>query len=289
LLIRLQVYFIESEDNKMKEKDIYDNEKVLKNEIIRLREFDYLVTVSKEIIGKNISDKTILDIGSGPNTDLGMWINKNGGIYTAFDKQRKFLNLQEKCGFETLQGDILSYEFEPLSFDITHTRFLLANMPTEKQSDIIRKILSISKERALFLEFDLNSFEGGGPVTSKFRDLLSESFGYKINPFLGDSLAQKINDIRLENGSRYYSCFKRFHRERGAYYHEIILLMNSKIAVMHALKHKLEKDAKELLKMIKLEAKKENPEKFVPLDIVAVTVFRTDCNKREFIKSSGHL
>lgn len=273
----------------MKEKNLYDDEKVLKNEIIRLREFSYPVTVSTEVIGKNISGKTILDIGSGPNTDFGMWINKNGGIYTAFDKQQEFLDLQEKCGFGTLQGDILSYEFEPLSFDITHTRFLLANIPTEEQPSVIRKILTISKERALFLEFDLNSFEDGGPVTSKFRDLLSESFGYKIDPFLGNGLAQKINDIHLENESKYYSRSKRFHRERGAYYHEIILLMNSKIAVMHALKHKIEKDAKELLKMIKLEAKKENPEKFVPLDIVAVMVFRTDCDKREFIESSGHL
>lgn len=260
----------------MSKNGIYNGKKVSDEEIERMKNFSYPFSVSKEVTGEDISGKTFLDIGCGSNTQLGMYVKENGGSYVAFDKQRQFLDIQQDSGFTIVEGDIVTYS-NPLLFDIVHTRFVLMHIPPEDQTGVIRKILSISKERALFLEFDWNTFEDGGPVTSQFRDLsLGFMKGCGINPFIGGSLVQKVNDIRLEDESRYYHMSSdRFHREKDVYYYEIIPILEAMIKGMEKMQYAKLEDARELLKMLELEAETENAEKFIPPDIVVVTVFRS--------------
>lgn len=274
------------ENRPTENKNIYESAVSTHEEEQRLKEFGYPTVVSTKILSKDvIRGKTIMDIGSGPNTDLGKWVAKQGGEhFIAFDIQKRSIDTQHTAGSLAVQGDTRQMPFIEGGADITHERFMLMHLSREERKKAIGQILSIAGERSVFVEYDWNSFEGS-PLVNRFRDFalrFLETHG--ADPFLGATLRMEVEEELGDITSTETEVIERRFQEGPIQtYGELIALMS---AIRSTITHlanisagdrseEMEKeiaDANEILELLSTEASREDSEPFSRPDIVTVEV-----------------
>lgn len=141
--------------------NIYEAGQGLQEEKERLANFDLPTQVSAETIGTIAAGARVLDIGAGPNTNLFRYVQAQGGIYVALDKNGDFLQQQERAGAEVVNADIRELPFNDGEFDITHARFVISHLGDDKQK-AIRETLRLTKPggKAIFLDYDWTTAHG---------------------------------------------------------------------------------------------------------------------------------
>lgn len=251
-------------------KNIYEEGAVSDVEKNRLQTLEYPVAVSEEVLGENLKSKSILDLGSGPNTELGEYSKEHNANYIALDVNEIFLQEQKKEDVEAVRGSVEQLPFRDNSVDISHMRFVLMHLPEERRKDVIEEALRVARERALFLEYDWETTRGGD-VVSRFR-LLAISFmkDRGIEPFMGKELKSEI-ELAVSPNNKITEW--RFHRNPGNYYNEIIPLAQSMKSFAEKEKdEELVRSIDEIISQLEDEARKERPEEFTRPDIVVVAV-----------------
>jgi len=225
-----------------------------------------------QVIGDDIWEKTFLDVGSGGDDRLGLDLSKKSVIYTAFDKDPRFLEKLRGSNLSTKIGNILFPQPDLGSYDIVHTRCLLMHIPEEHRPKVIRNILNLAIERAIFLELDWSTFEAGGNVTEEFQKFSLELISEFSDPLIGKRLLQEVAKVAEGKGNVREIKDDVFRREAGAYYYEIIPLVKMMIRMMEQKEHRLLGRGKEVLRMITEESKKQDhcPEMFIPPSVVYV-------------------
>lgn len=177
----------------MDRRNIYESGgDALSKEQDRLNKFEYPFIVSTELIGEAVDGKKILDIGSGPNLSLGAWAEKKGAKYIALDIVEQFLHEHKNASRDAVRGTVEALPFADNSIDITHTRLVLMHLAEARKKEAIREVYRVTKERALFLEFDWGGFSGSQEVND-FRDIAAkagELLGVDI--FMGRKLKNEI-------------------------------------------------------------------------------------------------
>ena len=259
---------------------IYDDKELAKIEAERMEKiYRYPNSISKKLIGK-ISGKTILDMGCGPNSQLGKWVIHNGGQYIALDKNYQYLDKQKARLKQAtiIQGDVtdiinvteILYKFIP---EIAHVRFLLVHLgdPENLKAKLnLVYLLKYIMKKTVIMEHDWSTIKGSN-VIEKFRNLSIEicaqagmdlEIGAKVFKFVSESVS-KYSDIRITQ--------KVFRRLAGHYYHELLPLARLLIGLINnnpSLSHYLERilDLKDKL----LEESKIKQSKFHPPDIYSV-------------------
>ncbi|MHB8710291.1 MAG: class I SAM-dependent methyltransferase [Minisyncoccota bacterium] len=251
-------------------KNIYEKTEVGNAEKKRLKELEYPTSVSEELIGDNLEGKTLLDLGAGPNVDLNRFTKEHGGAYLAFDINAAFLEEQKKEGVAPIRGSIEHLPFKENSVDVTHTRFVLMHLFPPQREAAIQEALRVTKEKALFLEYDWGATTGGELIDAfkQFAVAFMQLRG--MEPFMGAKLEDTVREA-IQN--KFQIEEKRFHREPGNYYDEIIPLARSMKEILATMKEeKLLATLGDLLTRLENESRKESPEIFIRPDIVAVEV-----------------
>lgn len=251
-------------------KNIYEGP-VPEEEKKRLQGLEYPNFVSEELIGKDIQGKKILDLGAGPGTALGNFAKRHGADYVAFDINEIFLKEQSRDGNPAVRGRAEILPFLNDSVDIVHTRFVLMHLPPERRKEAIIEAARVAREKAFFLEYDWNNFKGG-EVVDRFRDFaLRFMKDFKIEAMMGAFLKKDIEESLAGSGAAVLE--KRFHREAGDYYAELLPLARAiKAQVEKRNDPVLSSEYASIFDVLESEAKKEKPEKFIPPDIVSVEV-----------------
>lgn len=253
-------------------KNIYEDRSGTQEEIDFPRAFRYLLDKSLDLIGTNPKGVSILDIGCGGLSDLGLELKRFGVMYTGLDKDKRFLQSLSRDGLETMEDNILTDFSEEISFDITHARILLMHMSEEQLPIAIRNILSLTTTRSIFLDLDWSSFKNGGNVTETFQNFALRLIRKFSDPFIGSHMLEDISKVAYEMCDITELNHGTFHRVAGAYYFEIIPLVKMMIKMMEQKKHELLDEGKKVLNMITEESTKSNPEKFIPPDLKYVEV-----------------
>ena len=251
--------------------NVYESGRIPDIEKERLQKFSYPVLVSEELLGETLGGKTILDIGAGANTELGKWIGEHNGKYIALDVHEPFLKEQQGAGSSAIQGSADKLPFSPNSVDITHTRFVLLHLSPEARDKAIKEAINAAKERSLFLEFDYSSFEGG-PLVNQFRDLAIKMMAGRQDPYMGKKLKEEVE--RVVSGTVQVINERRFRREKGHYYNDLIPLARVFERVSEKINPEMALEFKKLIVDLEKEAEKDNPEGFIPPDIVSVEVIK---------------
>lgn len=127
--------------------------------------------VSQAALGAQIKGKTVLDIASGPDTELGEWVTGEGGRYIAFDVIKECLDQHKLKKLPAVQGTVKQFPFKSNAVDITWMSYFLALAPPKKRGVIIRTTVDIAREKSWFLEEDI-LFKG--PLAHRARDLSSQ-------------------------------------------------------------------------------------------------------------------
>lgn len=253
-------------------KNIYEAGDVTPEERKRLQEFGYPFLVSRELIGADVKDKAILDVGAGANTALQKWIAERGGRYIAFDIGEQYLKDQQAEGASAVRGTAEHLPFKEGSVDIVHARFLLTHLSEAQRTDAIRDAIRAARERALFLEFDWSSFRGGAAANG-LRDLALKVMLPRSDPYIGGKLGKLIAEATPDEIPRMSE--ERKSRDPGNYYGELQGLFESLKGIIERVRPGLLSEAGAVEKAIKEEMAREEPEPFTPPDIVTVEVRRT--------------
>jgi SAM-dependent methyltransferase len=180
--------------------NIYEaSETNLKEENERLGSFDLPNKVSQDVIGKLEHGATLLDVGAGPNVSLFSYVRSQGGVYTALDKNNEFLKRQKKAGANTVNADVRNLPFENESFDVTHTRFVISHLGSDKQK-AIAEILRVTKStgRAIFMDYDWTSARGS-KVFEKVKHFMVNG-GFLFDADFGSELEAEIRKSNVSGG-----------------------------------------------------------------------------------------
>ncbi|MBI4359707.1 MAG: class I SAM-dependent methyltransferase [Candidatus Jacksonbacteria bacterium] len=256
-------------------KNIYEreNQPTLDAEAERLKALEFPVFVSEQLLG-DINGKTVLDIGAGTNTILQSWISEKGGKYIALDPVKQYAQEQRAEGVFSVVGKGEDLPFQNSSVDVAHTRFVLMHLDAERRAGVIQEARRVSKERALFLEYDWNTIVGGEKI-KRFVDFCAKIAGpLGINLFMGSSLENDIRHVIGENGKFQ---IQHFLREKGDYYAELIPFAVSVQKVVAYKNTELLEEFNAIFADLQEEAHKsveDGQEQFFPVDIVAVEVRR---------------
>lgn len=249
-------------------KNIYEKTEVGDAEKKRLQELEYPTSISESLIGDDLEGKTILDLGAGPNLALGRFTKEHLGTYLAFDINTAFLEEQKKGEATPIRGSIDCLPFKENAIDIVHTRFVLMHLSPQERAKAIREALRVTKEKTLFLEYDWGAVTGG-EIIEAFKQFAVAFMQLRgMEPFMGAKLADTVREAIQD---KFQIEEKRFHREAGNYYNEIIPLTKSMREVLTVIKEEqLLSTLNGLLARLESESQKEEPEIFTRPDIVAV-------------------
>lgn len=246
-------------------KNVYEERIAISEEKGRLLGFQYPLTVSTSIISAYcIKDKKMIDIGAGPNPSLGRWVREKDGLYFACDISREFLSSQISAGNGSCC--ICSAEklpFHSHTFDMGHIRFLLIHINSAKKRRLVIEEITTRCKNSIFMEFDWSTFECG-PVVNNFVELTLEIMGEIADFNIGSKLESEISEVTEVKR------VARFSRPLGDYYHEILPLTKSLATTVAKLRPDLKAKVSEMIEDLLEESQKENPELFIPPDIVTV-------------------
>lgn len=185
--------------------NIYEANQALGGETERLADFELPMQVSIKAIGELAPGASFLDVGAGPNLELGEYVRRRKASYTAFDRNDEFLARQREAGSLAVQGDARHLPFQADSFDITHTRFVLAHLG-EASASAIAQIMVTTKPsgRAIFIDYDWTS-ASGSEAFNEFRDLMIDEmlFDAAFGAKLEQSVRSASNDTSEITASRY--------------------------------------------------------------------------------------
>lgn len=201
-------------------RNIYEEGEVNEEEKERLQALDYPNFVSESIIGENLEGKIVLDVGAGPNTELGKFVRKHGGEYLAFDISEAFLESQKRENSNAVRGNAKELPFRDSSVDIAHERFVLMHLSPEDRKKVIEELFRISKNKTIFAEYDW-SVAGGSEAVNKFIEIqksLTPKIGVDI--LMGGKVREEVEDCLGEDGVE----AKRFQRGPGDYSKEWAML-----------------------------------------------------------------
>ncbi|MDP3954039.1 MAG: class I SAM-dependent methyltransferase [bacterium] len=192
---------------------------------MRLQKFSYPFTVSQRLLNIGLqNNKSVLDIGSGPNTELGKWLRQNQILYIAADIKYIFLQEQAKSSHPTIQCKSSSLPLDNSSVDISHLRFVLMHLSSDERRVTISEMLRVSKNTSIFIEFDWSTFKGSETVNS-FRDLAIDILDTHVDLFLGKNLRKEI--LKSSKNTGLTVNHRNFKRGPGNYYNELLPLANS--------------------------------------------------------------
>ncbi|HEY4964520.1 MAG TPA: methyltransferase domain-containing protein [Candidatus Saccharimonadales bacterium] len=234
----------------------------------RLSSFDLPTTVSIEVIGALKQGVAVLDVGAGPNTSLFNYVNLQGAVYTALDKNTDFLDRQKGAGAIGIIGDARNIPVDNGAFDITHTRFVISHLGSEKQKSI-REILRVtkSKGKAVFLDYDWTTAQGS-VVFEKVKEFMING-GFLFDADYGAELENEVKGSLVSG--RIDSV--RYPATQMTDYSQIIKLRE---AGTTDLRMQGKEDAalewNQILDDLQIEADSDNPPGFYFPGIVAVTL-----------------
>lgn len=134
-------------------------------EVTALEKWNWPTQVSSQVLPALLSGKTIIDIGAGPNRNLGDIVAERGGKYIAVDINDGFVEIQRNLGREVYKGDVtrLTKDLAFLSDRktvITHTRLVIMHVVPEKRRQAIRE-LSIIGSSGYILDSNWENFIHG--------------------------------------------------------------------------------------------------------------------------------
>lgn len=219
-------------------------------------------------------DKSVLDVGAGPNLMLSEYVNNKGGSYVPLDINLEALKSHETgLSFCHIIGDIrdneVIQEVYRCNFDIIHTRFLLMHLPKEDRPKVLEALIDAGKEQVVFLEHDWQSFHGSSQI-NKFRDFVlgfADELGFDF--FYGSKLeaeAQAATDQEVT--------VKKHQRPEGLYYYELGPRVKSFRSILKKTQasEKKVKQFEEIITLINFEAELPQPHGFVPPAVVCAMV-----------------
>ncbi len=187
----------------------------MKQESIRLRDFDMPNQVSIDSIHDLRSGQNVLDIGAGENTKLGEYVRHQGAHYIAFDFREEPLLAHKQAGSTVVQGDALKLPFNNGSMDRVHARFVLSHFAKDKREAIINdafsKLLTSPIGELTIIEYDWTVMHGS-PLINHWRDftlehfnVFSPSYGSKVTDEVKATLGDKarISEHRVSPDKQY--------------------------------------------------------------------------------------
>lgn len=248
---------------------------VTPEEADRLKRWMYPDTVSKNLFNsllrlKNIRNPIVVDVGAGPNTNLGTWLTEeHGGRYIAIDIDDRSLKEHADKGRETHKLDVAAspLPFEDNAIDVAHARFLLMHLSKEKRRHVIREMLRVSREAVILLDWDWNSV-GGTPLVERFKAYaLTFCERRGVEPFIGSRIIEEVSKAAQEMGISVRSYKGDDLRKEGAYYAELIDLMRTMISIEGN-----SPEAETILKELIAENKKQSPAPFRSASISVAVV-----------------
>jgi ubiquinone/menaquinone biosynthesis C-methylase UbiE len=243
-------------------------------EIERLKKLDFPLEVSEKVIG-DPNDKSLVDIGSGPNPTLGQWVEKGGGEYVALDTNPPFLGELKKAKLEeVVRADCKDLPLEDESVDVSHLRFVLMHFPAlSDRIRIIEEALRVAKEKAVFLEYDWNDFEALGLI-GEIKNIAIELLGKVSDPYYGAKLETEVKAVLEKIKDKDYEVSsEKFSRPKLPYTEELEKMIGGIIS----LSQKIDPSKTERLEQIQEEIKSVSEEAlaFVPPSIKAVIIEKT--------------
>lgn len=178
--------------------NIYEAPNSFAEEQQRLSAFNLPLEVSVAAIGLIQPGATLLDIGAGPNTSLYQYIQSHGGSYTALDKNKQFLLLQNQAGANTVRADTRKLPFDDKTFDITHARFVMSHLGADKQT-AIGEMLRVTKThgKAFFLDYDWATAHGS-EVFNEVRDFMVKG-DFLFDASFGSQLLHEIRKFGFDD------------------------------------------------------------------------------------------
>ena len=251
--------------------NIYKSDEIIKEEKDRLKNIEWPSFVSLEVVGENVSGRTILDLGAGPNITMNDFAKEHGASYVAFDMVHDFSKEQKNNEADAVRGAVEGLPFKNGSADIVHTRFVLMHLSPEARERAIKEAIRTSKGKCIFIEYDWGTFHGGENI-NHFRDLAISFLQQKgIDPFMGAILKNEIENSL--SGQEAEVKENRFHRENGDYYRELMPLIQSiKKAAEQTGDVELVKKFSILENKINNDSQESSPGGFIPPDLVVVEV-----------------
>lgn len=242
----------------------------------RMRRIEYPNLVSEQLFDQfELSNKKVLDSGSGPNPGLAEYVARRDGTYIPLDLRTDALaSMKEKLDTEQLpflgvRGDVRALPFTDHTFDLVHQRFVFMNIAPETRQKALEELLRVGKNDFVFLEYDWRTLASAEnpELIETFRRLAFEGFKkFNTDPFMG----QKLEELVRQGGLDLQCDIREFRRpEETANTPELILNVRGMAAgakqVLHddALAGELEDLAKKL---------EEKPFAFEPPAIIAAIV-----------------
>ncbi len=212
---------------------------VPKNEVERLKNYDYPNTVSQLFLPKKLSGQTLLDIGAGSSSTMQEIVEQHEGTYMALDQSPDLLRARTRSGVQ-IQGDARHIPLEIKSdddkVDLSHCRFVLMHLSPEDRALVISEMDRVSKNN-IILDYDWGSWEkritddqdkfSNKPEYAKSINLQkrflenSKALGEKgkIEMNMGSKLKTEAEQILKKEVTE-----KRVIREPGKYYNEMIMV-----------------------------------------------------------------
>jgi len=248
---------------------VYEQFNDFDQEAERLRSFELPTQVSIDAIGDIRPGMSVLDIGSGPNPNLGLSIEERGGLYIAFDQNKEFIEEQRARGALSVRGDALQLPFHDEVFDVTHTRFVLAHLSEAGRRQAVEEAHGVTKPggRTVLIDYDWGGLAG----SDVFRRWKAFTFEHVklFDPFYGKKSYHEIFKI-LGNGVTLGEV--RFMLNRQYDYRPAIALREVTVKTLQAQgeDETVIEEANRIFDDIEQEANQPDPPGFYMPDIVAI-------------------
>jgi len=139
----------------------------IESEIKRMTELEWPLEVSAELLPADLKQKTLGDVGAGPNPNLGKLVRFRGGKYVALDSNLTMAKLQVGSENRAVQGDVVALPFADKSLDILHTRFVIMNLPENLRVGAIKELFRCGKEN-IIMDYNWEKFTSSNPTVLDF-------------------------------------------------------------------------------------------------------------------------
>jgi len=238
-----------------------------KEEIERLKKFQYPDQESLKLLPKNLSGQLILDVGAGPRTKLGDEIKKRKGKYISLDRLWPMTKAQKENDTKraVVQADILHLPFKDKEINIIHTRFVIMNLPQNQRGLAIKELARTGKINYV-LDWDWSTFKQTNDLLRSFVKNV-----YQLARLVGTDLEQggKLKQLIIQTLDEQFIIEEQIlNRGLGDYYLELVSLAESGAERWQSLKK--EEKAKQLISLAEEFEKNKNLEPFILPDIVVV-------------------
>lgn len=222
----------------MSQETMYTGEQpVVDAEVERLKKFDWPNQISAQVIPADLHDGKFLDVGAGPGKQMKEIVEGRHGHYVAADLNLQLLKARDG---HRVQAHATALPFDDNAFDDVHSRFMLMHMNAADRTAAIQEMARVGKpEHRYIVEYDWQAWEDRLQVMR--RDLQnkddaqkalnvmdrfirnSQDFAAKIGAEL--AMGQKLpGEVTAALGVDTAVTEKRFEREPGDYYAELIQL-----------------------------------------------------------------